>query len=207
MKSFASIARASATALACSAVALLTASSARADILPLTDPTIADSGHGTFYWTYPVFVTQAQNVKTGDFFTIYDFGGLVSGTEIAPAGWSASESLLNTPVFAALGSVIPNDLADVFNVTFTYSGTTIVGGPTNLGDFVLETTLDLPPAVVAFVGRGTDRRRNLTNANLTNTLSPTTDVRPPDIPEPGAYVFAVLAAGSLIGLMARKRKA
>ncbi len=112
--------------------ALLTA---RADVIP-TNGSI-DSEGSDFRWNYNTNVTVDQMVLTGDYFTIYDFGSLVPGSNLQPAGWAFSSSLLGlTP-----STVLPNDDPNVFNVTWTYIGTAPLQGQAFLGIFsVLSNT-------------------------------------------------------------------
>jgi hypothetical protein len=108
---------------------------ARADIIP-TNTTIDPEG-SNFRWNYSTNVTVGQRVETGDFFTIYDFGSIVPGSNMQPADWVFSSSLVGvTP-----STVLPNDDPNVFNLTWTYIGTTPITGQALLGIFsALSTT-------------------------------------------------------------------
>lgn len=107
---------------------------ANADIIP-TLSTVTPSA-GNFQWSYASNVTVDQNVVSGDFFTIYDFGTFVPGSATSPAGWTFSSSLSGiTP-----GKVSPTDDPALANLTWTYSGATIPGSAA-LGTFsVLSAT-------------------------------------------------------------------
>src|SRR5438445_10502309 len=61
---------------------------AQAGMIP-TNVSVAPDG-SNFRWTYAVVVTTDVKVNPGDSFTIYDFGGLVTGSVMAPDGWSVS---------------------------------------------------------------------------------------------------------------------
>ena len=103
--------------------------SARADVIPTltsTAPTGAD-----FTWNYTTNVTVDQMVTKGDFFTIYDFGNFVGGSNIQPANWTFSSSLVGTTP----GLVSVNDNASLLNLTWTYNGDTPISGSALLGVF------------------------------------------------------------------------
>src|ERR1700761_1649795 len=73
---------------------VLAIASARADVIPTltsTAPTGAD-----FTWNYTTNVTVDQMVQKGDFFTVYDFGNFLAGSNIQPANWTFSSSLIGT---------------------------------------------------------------------------------------------------------------
>ena len=107
---------------------------ANADIIP-TLSSITPSGT-SFQWNYASNVTVDQNVTSGDFFTIYDFGAFVPGSATQPAGWTFSSSLSGiTP-----GKVSPTDNPAILNLTWMYTGPTIPGSAA-LGTFsVLSAT-------------------------------------------------------------------
>jgi len=111
--------------LAFAATALI----AHADIIPSFD-SITPSG-SNFQFNYTATVTGDQRVETGDFFTIYDFNGLVPNSATMPANWSFSSLLIGvTP-----SRVNPPDDPTILNITFTYTGTTPIIGPAPLGTF------------------------------------------------------------------------
>ena len=95
---------------------------ARADIIP-TLSSISPSG-SNFSWNYSSNVTVDQMVTQGDFFTIYDFGSFVAGSNLQPAGWTFSSSLVGTNP----SLVTPADNASILNLTWTYTGSTPING-------------------------------------------------------------------------------
>jgi len=109
-------------------IAIATMMTARADIIPtLFSTTPAGSN---FTWDYSGIVTSNQTVNAGDYFTIYDFGGYVAGSAVAPVGWTVTASLVGlTP-----SDVNPNDDPSLFNLTWTYVGTTPIVGDSSLGN-------------------------------------------------------------------------
>jgi len=174
-------------------------SAARADILPAaTAPFVTLTGTGTYLYNYEIFVTNAQDITTGDFFRFYDFNGLVA-IRSAPIGWAGTVSATDAPVvIPGIGTVTPVDSAFLPNVTFTYGGVSpILGGPTSLGIFQLE-SLYAPAQLHPFAGNGTDKITNIPNGNITNYLAP--------VPEPGEYAAMGIFGASLVGLIVRARR-
>ena len=102
---------------------------ARADIIPSFDSIVPNGGN--FQFNYTATVTADQEVETGDFFTIYDFNGLVPNSGSMPPNWSFSSAFLGrTPT-----QVNPPDDPTILNITFTYTGTMPIIGPAPLGTF------------------------------------------------------------------------
>jgi len=184
--------------VAAAAIGLSFAGQAKADILPSVDsPVVTASGTGTFIYSYNVFVTSTQEIRTGNFFRFNDFNGFVSVVS-SPANWTPTVSATDGNVtIPGIGTVMPVDTASP-NITFTYNGAaTILGGPTSLGTFSLE-SLYGPGTLAPFIGNGTDQRTGIPNANITNYVAP--------VPEPGEYAVMGLFGVGLVGLMARARR-
>jgi hypothetical protein len=105
----------------------------RADVIPTLSGTTAIGSN--FTWNYSANVTVDQQVNPGNFFTIYDFGNFVPGSNMQPAGWTFSFSLLGTTP----SLVLPKDNASILNLTWTYMGTTAIPGSAALGNFSVVT--------------------------------------------------------------------
>jgi hypothetical protein len=90
-------------------------------------------------WSYNADLTSGQ-LMAGDGFTIFDFGGYVAGSAVAPADWSASTSLTGGSIFG-LAPLGPDDPTRT-NLTFTYTGATVVQtvGATTFTGFNANTT-------------------------------------------------------------------
>jgi hypothetical protein len=108
------------------ALALMSGGIARADIIPNFNA--ADPSDNGCTFSYSVEITANSKVFTGDYFTIYDFNGYVSGTEFAPADWDVDVQLLGTDVSGQTGIF---DDPGVYNLTFTYVGASTILGPVN----------------------------------------------------------------------------
>jgi hypothetical protein len=128
------------------AAGLAAAGSARADIIPTLD-TITSVGASDFSWSYRATLTQDENAVSGgsnggDYFTIYDFGGFIPGSNDQPAGWTFSFKLIGkTPPL-----VTPTDDRHIYNLTWHYVGgqglPPEITGPINLGLFSADSTTD-----------------------------------------------------------------
>jgi len=110
---------------------------ARADIVP-TLTSISDLGNGTFRWSYDAELNPHQNVLNGDFFTIYDFAGLVPGSALGQPNWLFSSANTGVTPSGLLPLVnIPGGIPDsgIPNLTWTYTGSTPIPGAADLGAF------------------------------------------------------------------------
>jgi hypothetical protein len=176
-------------------VSILTA---RADIIPTLDPSAVAAASGGFTWNYKANVTVDETVNTGDFFTIYDFGNFVSGSNLQPAGWTFSFSLLTT----APAHTSPTDDPSLYNLTWTYNGTSPISGAAALGDFsVVASTNQLRTADFAALAT---RSNDPTNTKISNVGSVSVPV-----PEMSALlpILSVCTAGllSLLPSFLRRR--
>jgi PEP-CTERM motif len=111
-------------------IAFAAASAVRADIIPSFSGVTAGSGTSTV-WNYTINITTDQQVTTGDFFTIYDFGPFIAGSNVQPAGWTFSSSLSAT----APANTNPPNNPTLEDLTWTYTGTTTIPSGTDVGTF------------------------------------------------------------------------
>jgi hypothetical protein len=96
------------------------ATAARADINPNFD---SATGNGaTTNWNYTINVTAGQEIVSGDFFTIYDFGNFVAGSNFQPSDWTFVSSLSGATPPGVNPSI---DNPAIANLTWTYNGPTI----------------------------------------------------------------------------------
>ena len=109
---------------------------AQADIIPSLSSVTGSSPN--FTWNYSANVTVNETINTGDFFTIYDFSSIMPTTHNQPSGWTFSTALLGpTPSL-----VSPIDNANLWNVTWTYTGTAPIVGAQALGIFSVVASTD-----------------------------------------------------------------
>lgn len=104
------------------------------DIIPSLDSVTGSSPN--FTWNYSANVTVNETVNHNDFFTIYDFSSIMPTTTTQPAGWTFSTALVGpTPT-----TVNANDNPNLWNLTWTYTGTTPIVGAQSLGMFSAVTS-------------------------------------------------------------------
>ena len=172
---------------------------ARGDIIPTLASTSPTGSN--FTWNYASNVTVDQAVQTGDFFTIYDFGNFVSGSNIQPAGWTFSSSL--TGVNPSL--VLPVDNASILNLTWTYTGSTTITGAASLGIFSVVTDTNQL--------RTSDFAAEATRSTGPNTGSKVDNVGSVSVPVPEMSallpILSVCGAGffSMLPSLLRRRNA
>jgi len=163
---------------------------ARAGLLPVNVTVLPEAG--AYRWTYSVVIPTDQYVTSGDYFTIYDFDGLVSGAPIAtPDGWTATvQNFGKTP-----GLTNPVDDPNKPNLTFTYNGDPIHGS-VGAGNFSAASTMNLS-ADGMFTSRTHRESDNKTEDSITfsDIPRPTDDTGggnpppPDDTPEPATLVL------------------
>jgi hypothetical protein len=156
--------------------------SAQAGLLPLSATVTPDGDN--YRYTYGVMLTSNSTLLNGDSFVIYDFTGLLPGSNVQPAGFSfAAMNVGGNP-----GRTIPNDNPDMPNLVWTYTGDTPLIGQIGLGNFSALSTNPESTASTDFVSRthvenpdGELREED----NITMTKAPSgTDVQPPIDPPP-----------------------
>src|SRR5436305_11675276 len=112
---------------------VLGAASVPADVIPTLTSTSPIGSN--FTWNYTTNVTVDQMVQKGDFFTIYDFGNFLSGSNLQPANWTFSSLLTGTNP----SLVTPTDNTTILNLTWTYTGDTPINGSSLVGIFSVVT--------------------------------------------------------------------
>ena len=118
---------------------------------------------GTMTYHFAVRTAQGEAlapgnpVPEGDFFTIYNFYGLVEGSAKSPAGWEVSfEDYGRTPFLNGYPVVAPVDIAGTPNITWTvtqpvaggaqidgFQATTRMAG-TVMGQYTAQVTRQIP---------------------------------------------------------------
>lgn len=169
---------------------------ARAGLLPVNTSINPESGN--FRWTYAIVLPSDVQIRTGDYFTIYDFAGYVPGTNNQPAGWNFSTHLTGTTP----GGVLPTDDPTLPNLTWTYAGANQTG-QSGLGNFWAVSTYSTA-TTSNFTARSHNATYGIPDSNITTTDVPVNVPGPPSVPEPTTLLLAGLGL-PLVGLMRRRQ--
>jgi len=177
------------------------AAPARAGIIPVSVTVTPEAGN--FRWTYAIVLPTDMKLQAGNYFTIYDFGGLVSGSIVAPDGWSASTTTNTTPPIG----LRPNDNPAIADLTFTYHGETVPSGQLGLGNFWAVSTIGTS-TVTEFTAQNPQFSTGNIDRNIVETIAPAPPGPPPPpsgVPEPATLALAGLGL-PLLALARRLRK-
>ena len=174
--------------------------SVRADIIPSFAGTTPGGGTNTV-WNYTINITSDQQVTTGDFFTIYDFGPFVANSATSAAGWTFSSALTTAPP----PLTNPPDNPSLENLTWTYSGPTLPTGTHLTGFSVTQLTsifAQVPSTKTGFFAAQATR-----NDSGTTKISNVGQVPvPAPIPEPATLSLLALAGvGSALKAIRRRK--
>ncbi|MBX9579991.1 MAG: hypothetical protein K2X87_06745 [Gemmataceae bacterium] len=182
-------------ALACATALALPAPPARAGLLPVQVSVVPDGTN--FRWTYAILLQAGTQVRAGDYFTIYDFGGLVPDSVRAEAGWEVTVADTgSTP-----DRVAPEDDPALPNLTFRYGGTIAPDGQLGLGNFWAVSRYDAPTDSF-FTAQTHTSADGRVDRNITETVVPV----PTGVPEPGTVALAALGLPVAAGLRALGKK-
>jgi hypothetical protein len=196
--------------LALGLIALAASTAAtRADIIPsfAGATSSGDSSNPSTIFAYDINITSQQSAMSGDFFTIYDFGSFVSGSNLQPSGWTFSSSLVGTTP----AQTNPTDDGSLFNLTWTYNGPTISGATPagqGIGPFQVTILGPMPRLGSAdFAARGTMAAGMNSGSKVSNVGRITVPAAPTAVPEPSSLALIAAAGLGLIGrAISRRRK-
>jgi hypothetical protein len=200
------IARMLTLAVATGATVAMTAGTAEAGLLPVSVTVSPEAGN--FRWTYSVVLPTDMKLQAGNYFTIYDFAGYVSGTGgVSATGpddtFAQYWTLTTNPLGPTPDRLNPQDDPNVANLTYTYNGPTLPLGEQQsmgLGNF-FATSLFGTTGETFFAATNPSAQTGQIDQNVIPTLAPVGEEIPGPIgtPEPATMVLAGLGL-PLIGL-------
>lgn len=193
---------------AATAFGAMAVSAAHADINPVAPGIPTITGTGPYTYTYGVELSSTETLVSGNFFTMFDVNGLISGSEVAPAGFTASENFTGPNAQGDFNSApAAIDSASILNVTYTYSGPTVAGNPnapTGLGNFSFQSIYPVASTRESFTAVAELSGTSVLNANGTSYVGPT--VSATTVPEPATVVPFLLGGLGLMALIVRKNR-
>lgn len=172
---------------------------AQGGLLPIQ---VSVTPQGTQYrWTYAIVLPTNMKLQSGDYFTIYDFGGYVPDSNVQPDNWAFSSANIGTTP----DRLHPDDNPALPNLTWIYKGDTLDSGQIGLGNFwaVSEFGEATDSFFTARTHRASDGR---VDSNLTETVVPVPTGPQPTIPEPTTLVLAGLGLPVLGFLRLRRNQ-
>lgn len=173
------------------------APAARAGLIPV-DVSINQNVSGNYTYTYAIVLPTGSVLQPGDYFTIYNFAGLVSGSATASGNFNSSNWTFSTSLVGPTPSgVLPTDNPNIPNLTWTYNGPVIQGAQTGLGNFSAVSIY--PNTTQSWLAALTGTNYGGADSNITPTNVPVPTAPPPGVPEPATLALAALAL-PLLGL-------
>jgi hypothetical protein len=188
----------SARVLAAPLLAALLAAPAQAGLIPASVSITPEAGN--FRWTYAVVLPTDMKLQAGSYFTVYDFGGLLPGSEVAPDGWTVTVARTTPPP----SGVNPVDDPGIDDLTFRYSGPSVTG-QIGLGNFWAVSTVGTSSST-EFTASNPQASNGNIDHNLVSTIAPSPPGAAPGVPEPGTLALACLGLPLAAGRLFRRPK-
>lgn len=181
-----------ATALALAAV-LSAPAPAAAGLVPVQVSVLPEGG--MYRFTYAIVLPTDSVLRPGDYFTIFDFDGFVTGSEMASgSAYSADWTFAADATGPTPGGVTPTDNADIPNLSWTYTGAEInIDASVGLGNFWALSLY--PDTTDSWFTASTGTTSGVTDSNITPTVVPVPrgpGTPPPGVPEPATLALAGL---------------
>jgi hypothetical protein len=180
-------------------VALLATAAPQAEATSINAELLAIVGTGPYTWIYLADLNGASRVEAGDYFSIFDWAGLVAGSDFAPTTDWAFSNPTTTPC-----PVFQNCSADdpaMGNLMWTYTGLAPIIVPGPLGLFGADSTFN-SVGLDQLVAQDTHHEPLATSDGTAQGNSQQIEVA---VPEPSSLL---LLGGGLLGtwLVARRRR-
>lgn len=177
--------------------------SARAGMIPVQVSVTPDAGN--YLFSYSIVLPTDALLQPGDYFTIYNFDGLVPGTAASSGSSSSSDWTFSTsttgPTPPGLAPPVSNPSSG--NISWTYNGPDIQGSQTLLGTFSVISIY--PSTTQSWFTAITGTVSGVSDSNITPTTVPVPTAAPPGLPEPGTLVLAALGI-PFLGMVWRFRR-
>src|SRR5262245_22410777 len=151
-----------------------------------------------FRYTYSIQLQSGGVLQPGDYFTIFDFAGLLPNHQAQPVGFDYD----STPIGHTPARLNPVDDAGIANLTWTYSGATITG-PLDLGTFSALSQYG-EATDGTFTGQTHRQVDGHLNGNITDTRIPVP--AGPGVPEPSSWILMVVVVPVMFGLSRWRRR-
>jgi len=112
-----------------------------ASALEVVETQVQKNANGTTTYHFAIKTDPGETLTPGeDFVTVYNFYGLVRGSEKSPTGWSiSSQEFGQTPTWMGYPAVRPMDIAGAPNLTWTPSSQ--IDGGTQIDGFAATTRM------------------------------------------------------------------
>jgi hypothetical protein len=180
-------------AAALAVVAVLAApAAAHAGLVPVQVSVLPEGG--MYRFTYAIVLPTDAVLRPGDYFTIYDFDGLVPGSAMADGSpYSADWSFAASNTGTTPGGVFPEDNPAITNLTWTYTGAEInIDASIGLGNFWALS--QYPDTTDSWFTARTGTSAGVPDSNITPTVVPVPKAPnpTPGVPEPATLLLAGL---------------